>query len=70
MATTQPDVSQPDWNTLAHDLNVDGPDEAQKLAFQIAAYVARVQRSTDQELMVKEGGKYFNLKLGSLKRGE
>jgi hypothetical protein len=60
---------QPDWDQLAADLNVSGPDEAQKLAFKIAAYVAEVQKSGDKELMLKEGGKYFNLKLGSLKRG-
>ena len=68
MATTQTDVSQPDWNRLAEDLNVNGPDEAKKLAFQIAAYVAGVQRSGNQELMVKEGSKYFTLNLGSIRR--
>ena len=58
---------QPDWEQLAEELNVKSPDEAMKLAFQIATYVAEVQKSGDKELMVKEGSKYFNLKLGSLK---
>ncbi len=68
MGTSQISTSQSDWNSLAKDLNVSGPGGAQKLAFQIAAYVARVQRSSNKEPMVKEDSKYFTLKLGSLSR--
>jgi hypothetical protein len=68
MATAQPNISHPDWNHLAEELNVNGPDEAMKLAYEIAAYVAEVERSSSHRLLLKEGGKYFNLRLGSIKR--
>ena len=69
MATAQTVVPQPDWGQLAEELNVKGPEEAMTLAHDIAAYVARIQKSKNKQLMVKEDGEYFTLKLGSLKHG-
>jgi hypothetical protein len=74
MATTalpeipQPEPRQLDWDKLARELNVDSPYAALQRAYQIAAYVAKVERSRDQKLLLKERGKYFELSLKSLKR--
>ena len=70
MATVQTEIPQQepqqlDWNKLAHELNVNSPGEAAQRAYEIAAYVAHVEKSRDQKLMLKDGSKFFTLKLGS-----
>jgi len=52
-----------DWEQLAKELNLSGPEEAERRAFEIAAYVARIEKSTNKKLMLKDGGNYFELTL-------
>jgi hypothetical protein len=73
MATVQPEIPQAgpqqlDWNKLARELNLNSAEEAAKRAYEIAAYIAEVEKDRNQRLMVKEGSKYFALSLNSLKK--
>jgi hypothetical protein len=56
-----------DWERLAKELNLDTPEEAERRAFEIAAYVAKVAKNQQQKLMLKDGGKYFDLTLSGRK---
>jgi hypothetical protein len=56
-----------DWERLAKELNVDTPEEAERRAFEIAAYVARIEKSEKQKLMLKDGANYFELTLNGRK---
>jgi hypothetical protein len=74
MATVQTEIPQQepqqlDWKKLAHELNLNSPEEAAQRAYEIAAYVAEVEKDKNQKLMLKEGSKYFALSLNSLKKG-
>jgi hypothetical protein len=61
--TPQIDVNELDWNDLAQELKLKSPEEAMLRAFEIARFVAEVEKDQDQKLMLKERGKYFNLTL-------
>lgn len=52
-----------DWERLARELNLDSPEEAERRAFEIAAYVAKIEKSGNEKLMLKDGGSYFELTL-------
>jgi hypothetical protein len=73
MAAAQPEIQQAspadlDWTRLAQDLNVESPQVAMRRAYEIAAYIAEVERSRDQKLLLKEGSKLYELTLASVKR--
>jgi hypothetical protein len=67
--TEQPPDPQLDWEKLARDLNLNSAQDAARRAYQIAAYVAKVERNSDQKLLLKERGKFFEISLKSLKKG-
>jgi len=56
-----------DWERLAKELNLNTPEEAERRAFEIAAYVARIEKSDNKKLMLKDGANYFELTLKSRK---
>jgi hypothetical protein len=56
-----------DWEQLARELNLSSPEEAERRAFEIAAYVARIEKSDKKKLMLKDGGNYFELTLKNRK---
>ena len=56
-----------DWEQLAKELNVNSPEEAERRAFEIAAYVARIGKNDKKKLMLKDGGNYFELTLKNRK---
>lgn len=67
--TEHPQVPQLDWDKLARDLNLNSAQDAARRAYQIAAYVAKVERNSEQKLLLKERGKFFEISLKSLKKG-
>ena len=60
-------VQSLDWERLAKELDLKTPEEAEIRAFEIAAYVARVEKNRRQKLMLKDGGNYFELTLNARK---
>jgi len=64
MATsTSPTVVKPDWDALAKSLDLDSPEAAQSRAFEIAQFVARVEKDKNSKLILKTGSKSLELTL-------
>ena len=64
MATSvSPSLVKPDWDALAKSLDLDSPEEAQSRAFEIAQFVARVERDKNSKLILKTGSKSLELTL-------
>jgi hypothetical protein len=63
------ELNQLDWHKLARDLNLNSAQEAIQRAYEIAAYVAEVERSRDQKLLLKEGRKFYTLTLSEIQPG-
>ena len=64
MSEIQPEnATQPDWAQLAAKLGVQTEEEAKAKAFEIASYIAEVDRSKTQTLLVKKGDKFEKLTL-------
>jgi hypothetical protein len=69
-STTQEDIvpespvdMQIDWNALAKTLKTGSAAEAQKRAYEIAEFVARVESDSNSELILKTGIKQLALTL-------
>jgi hypothetical protein len=79
MATAQPEIQQADfepsgsqqldWEKLARELNLGTAQEAAQRAYEIAAYIAEVERSKDQKLLLKDGSKFYTLTLSEISKG-
>jgi len=54
---------KPDWDALAKSLNLASAEEAERRAFEIAEFVARVEKDDDKKLVLKSGGHYMELSL-------
>jgi hypothetical protein len=52
-----------DWNKLADSLGAKSEEEAQRRAYEIAEFVAKVENDRDSELVLKRGGKNITLAL-------
>jgi hypothetical protein len=69
-ATTQDNIVpespvnvQLDWDALAKTLKTSSAAEAQKRAYEIAEFVARVESDSNSELILKTGSKQLALTL-------
>jgi hypothetical protein len=52
-----------DWDALAKSLRIGSAEEAKKRAYEIAAFVARVENDNNSELIWKRDGKKTALTL-------
>ena len=52
-----------DWEKLAASLGASSAEEAQKRAYEIAEFVAKIENDKDSELILKTGGKKLSLTL-------
>jgi hypothetical protein len=55
--------SKPDWETLARSMNLDSAEAAEKKAFEIANFIARVEKDKNKKLVLKTGSEYLELTL-------
>ncbi len=61
--TNVPAVSSQDWEDLKQSLGANSVEETQRRAFEIAKFVADVEKDKDSELILKTGDKKIALKL-------